>query len=48
MTKKDDQGSSKELLNQLLAGRDPTTVLDSGGLIGDRKKALAERMRTPR
>ncbi len=35
---------SKELLDQLLAGRDPKTVLDSGDLIADLKKALAERM----
>ena len=35
---------SNELLDQLLAGRDPKSVLDSGGLIGDLKKALAERM----
>ncbi len=28
----------------MLAGRDPKTVLDSGGLLGDLKKALAERM----
>ena len=44
MAKKDDQGFSKELLDQLLAGRDAKTVLDSGGLFGDLKKALAERM----
>jgi len=41
---KNDTGFSKELLDQLLAGRDPKTVLDSSGLIGDLKKALAERM----
>jgi len=35
---------SKELLDELLSGRDPKTALDSGGLIGDLKKALAERM----
>src|SRR5882757_1715479 len=35
---------SADLLDQLLAGRDPTTVLESGGLIGDLKKALADRM----
>ena len=34
----------QELLDQLLAGRDPKSVLDSGGLIGELKKALAERM----
>ena len=44
MAKKDDEGFSKELLDQLLAGRDPKTVLDSGGLLGELKKALAERM----
>jgi hypothetical protein len=32
------------LLDQLLAGQDPATVLTSQGLIGDLKKALAERM----
>ena len=32
------------LLDQLLAGQDPTTVLTSQGLMGDLKKALAERM----
>ncbi|MGC8040457.1 transposase, partial [Salmonella enterica] len=31
-------------MDQLLAERDPNSVLDSGGLIGDLKKALAERM----
>jgi putative transposase len=44
MAKNDAEAFSKELLDQLLAGRDPKTVLDSGGLIGDLKKALAERM----
>lgn len=44
MAKNDKGGFSAELLDQLLAGRDPKTVLDSGGLIGDLKKALAERM----
>jgi putative transposase len=44
MAKNDDKGFSAELLDQLLAGRDPKSVLDSGGLIGDLKKALAERM----
>ena len=33
---KNDKGFSAELLDQLLAGRDPQSVLDSGGLIGDR------------
>ena len=33
-----------ELLDRLLAGCDPKTILESDGLIGDLKKALAERM----
>ena len=33
-----------ELLDQLLAGRDPKTILESDGLMGELKKALAERM----
>ncbi|HEX7370920.1 MAG TPA: IS256 family transposase [Rhodanobacteraceae bacterium] len=33
-----------ELLDRLLAGRDPATVLSSEGLLGELKKALAERM----
>lgn len=33
-----------ELLDALLAGEDPKTVLSSKGLFGDLKKALAERM----
>lgn len=44
MAKNDTKGFSRELLDELLAGRDPKTILDSGGLIGDLKKALAERM----
>jgi putative transposase len=44
MAKNDTEGFSKELLDQLIAGRDPKTVLESGGLIGELKKALAERM----
>ena len=44
MAKKETGPFSAELLDQLLAGRDPKTVLESGGLIGDLKKALAERM----
>ena len=35
---------SAELLDQLLAGSEPKAVLESGGLIGQLKKALAERM----
>jgi transposase-like protein len=44
MAKNKTDGFPKELLDQLLAGRDPKTALESGGLIGDLKKALAERM----
>lgn len=44
MAKKDAGPFSAELLDQLLAGRDPKTVLETSGLIGDLKKALAERM----
>lgn len=44
MAKNDPKAFSAELLDQLLAGRDPKTVLDSGGLIAELKKALAERM----
>lgn len=45
MARKNTEGFSKELLDQLLSGRDPKTVLESGGLIGELKKALAERKR---
>lgn len=44
MAKKNPGPFSAELLDALLEGRDPKSVLDSGGLIGDLKKALAERM----
>ena len=44
MAKNDTQTFPKELLDELLAGRDPKTVLESDGLIGDLKKALAQRM----
>lgn len=44
MAKKNPGPFSAELLDTLLEGRDPKTALDSGGLIGDLKKALAERM----
>jgi len=39
MAKNDTAAFSKELLDQLLAGRDPKTALDSSGLMGDLKKA---------
>jgi len=32
------------LLDELLAGRDPKTVLSSEGLLGELQKALAERI----
>ena len=44
MAKNDTKAFSSELLDQLLAGRDPKTALDSSGLLGGLKKALAERM----
>ena len=44
MATKQATSFSAEVLDQLLSGRDPTTVLESDGLIGDLKKALAERM----
>ena len=44
MAKNETTGFSAELLDQLLAGQDPKKVLDSDGLIGELKKALAERM----
>jgi len=44
MARNDTKAFSADFLDQLLAGRDPRTVLDSDGLIGDLKKALAERM----
>jgi putative transposase len=44
MAKNDTKAIPTDLLDQLLAGRDPKTVMDSDGLIGELKKALAERM----
>ena len=35
------KGLSPELLDELLAGRDPTDALDAGGLIANPKKPLA-------
>ena len=40
---KDDR-IKDEVVDQLLAGRDPATVFESGGLIDELKKRLAERM----
>lgn len=44
MARKHTGPFSAELLDTLLAGRDPKSVLNSDGLMGDLKKALAERM----
>ena len=44
MAKKKTPAFSAEMLDQLLDGQDPASVLRSDGLIGDLKKALAERM----
>jgi putative transposase len=37
-------GITNEVLDQLLAGREPATVFESGGLVDELKKRLAERM----
>jgi putative transposase len=37
-------GIAPEVLDQLLAGRDPKSVLSDQGLIGDLRKAIAERL----
>ena len=39
-----DEGIADEVVDQLLAGRDPAPVFESGGLIDELKKRLAERM----
>ena len=39
-----DERIADEVVDQLLAGRDPSTVFESGGLIDELKKRLAERM----
>ena len=44
MAKKRTATLSAEMLDELLAGRDPATILSSDGLLGELKKALAERM----
>ena len=44
MAKKPPSAVSAELLDELLAGQDPATVLTADGVLGDLKKALAERM----
>lgn len=44
MAKKKTSAFSAEMLDELLDGQDPATVLRSDGLLGELKKALAERM----
>ena len=44
MVKKKTPGLSAQILDELLEGQDPATVLRSDGLLGELKKALAERM----
>ena len=39
-----ESGIADEVVDQLLAGRDPATVFESGGLVDELKKRLAERM----
>jgi putative transposase len=38
------EGIADEVVDQLLAGRDPATVFESGGLIDELKKRLAKRI----
>ena len=44
MAKKKTSTVNPEMLDELLVGQDPATVLRSDGLLGELKKALAERM----
>ena len=44
MAKAKPSAFDADLLDELLKGQDPATVLSSQGLLGDLKKALAERM----
>ena len=44
MAKAKPSAFDADLLDELLKGQDPSTVLSSQGLLGDLKKALAERM----
>lgn len=39
-----ESGITDAIVDQLLAGRDPATVFESGGLVDELKKRLAERM----
>ena len=38
------EGIADAVVDQLLEGRDPATVFESGGLVDELKKRLAERM----
>jgi len=42
--KRDEGGITDEVLDKLLEGRDPGTVFESGGLVEELKRRLAERM----
>ena len=44
MAKKESPAFSAAMLDELLDGQDPATVLRADGLLGELKKALAERM----
>jgi putative transposase len=44
MAAKRESGITDAVVDQLLAGRDPATVFESGGLVDELKKRLAERM----
>ena len=44
MPRRKDPRIPDAVLDQLLAGADPKTVFDPDGLLGDLKKALAERV----
>src|SRR5882762_4082332 len=39
-----EEGIADEVLDRLLEGRDPATVFETGGLVDELKKRLAERM----
>ena len=39
-----EEGIADEVVDQLLEGRDPATVFETGGLVDELKKRLAERM----
>jgi len=48
MTKRKEGAISAELLDQLLDGQDPSTVLESGGLMGDLKLLGSDTNQEPR